>query len=128
MSRPCATSKWPGDDRALCRTTNTLRQIVLAKTLWSYNALGRPVFSQTGHFLPAICCARLAVHAHHQVDALDEQIMWLAAQLDRHALDAADQCWVEIQARKFALTRPQLPFSGSSNWRTHAAKVCVVVP
>jgi hypothetical protein len=58
--------------------------------------------------------------------------MWLAAQLDRHALDAADQCWVEIQARKFALTRPpsrpQLPFSGSSNGRTHAAKVCVVVP
>jgi hypothetical protein len=39
-------------------------------------------------------------------DALDEQIMWLAAQLDRHALDAADQCWVEIQARKFALARP----------------------
>jgi hypothetical protein len=100
----------------------------LAKTLWSYNALGRPVFSQTGHFLPAICCARLAVLAHYQVDALDEQIMWLAAQLDRHALDAADQCWVEIQARKFALMRPQLPFSGSSNGRTHAAKVCVVVP
>src|SRR6478672_8733204 len=92
--------------RSRYRTTNTLRQIVLAKTLWSYNALGRPVFFQTGHFLPAICCARLAVHAHHQVDALEEQIMWLAAKLDRHALDAADQCSVEIQARKFALTRP----------------------
>jgi hypothetical protein len=80
MSRPCATSKWPGDDRALPNDKHAAADR-FGETLWSYNALGRPVFSQTGHFLPAICCARRAVLAHHQVDALDEQIMWLAAQL-----------------------------------------------
>ena len=56
-------------------------------------------------------------------DALDERIMWLAAQLDRHALDAADQCWVEIQSANLRLRAP-LAATASVLWIIERANSC----
>ena len=60
---------------------------------------------------PAISCRRSAalgwpyLRIIRSTPSTNRSCGW-QPNFDRHALDAADQCWVEIQARKFALTRP----------------------